>query len=153
MYIETKMMLPVKTITEHAHNLYQMSSNLRSIAYDLHYCPGSKNYVAFFYPNMPIFMTDQNDTYLSHYPNATHHTTSDTNMSFIEINTKKTIQIPYPQHFLNSTSDSEWVHLAWGIFGHVSIFVYCLFGVSTLSNQRRDFISSRPIKLIPYHLK
>ena len=38
---------------------------------------------------MPIFMTDQNDTYLSHYPNATHHTTSDTNMSFIEINTKK----------------------------------------------------------------
>ena len=44
---------------------------------------------------MPIFMTDQNDTYLSHYPNATHHT-SDTNMSFIEINTKKTIQIAYP---------------------------------------------------------
>jgi hypothetical protein len=43
----------------------------------------------FFYPNMPIFMTDQNDTYLSHYSNATHHTTSDTNMSFIEINTKK----------------------------------------------------------------
>jgi hypothetical protein len=38
------MMLPVKTITEHAHNLYRMSSNLRSIAYDLHYCPGSKNY-------------------------------------------------------------------------------------------------------------
>ena len=37
-------MLPVKTITEHAHNLYGMSSNLRSIAYDLHYCPGSKNY-------------------------------------------------------------------------------------------------------------
>ena len=37
---------------------------------------------------MPIFMTDQNDTYLSHYPNATHHTTSDTNMSFIEINTE-----------------------------------------------------------------
>jgi hypothetical protein len=26
------------------HNLYRMSSNLRSIAYDLHYCPGSKNY-------------------------------------------------------------------------------------------------------------
>jgi hypothetical protein len=41
----------------------------------------------------------------------------------------------------------QWVHLAWGIFGLVSIFVYCLFGVSTLSNQRRDFISSRPIKL------
>jgi hypothetical protein len=38
------MMLPVKTIAEHAHNLYRMSSNLRSIAYDLHYCPGSKNY-------------------------------------------------------------------------------------------------------------
>jgi uncharacterized membrane protein YkgB len=38
------MMLPFKTITEHAHNLYRMSSNLRSIAYDLHYCPGSKNY-------------------------------------------------------------------------------------------------------------
>jgi hypothetical protein len=38
------MMLPVKTITEHAHNLYRMSSNLRSIEYDLHYCPGSKNY-------------------------------------------------------------------------------------------------------------
>ena len=38
------MMLPVKTITEHAHNLYRMSSSLRSIAYDLHYCPGSKNY-------------------------------------------------------------------------------------------------------------
>jgi hypothetical protein len=34
-----------------------------------------------------------------------------------------------------------------GIFGLVSIFVYCLFGVSTLFNQRRDFISSRPIKL------
>jgi hypothetical protein len=32
------------TITDHAHNLYRMSSNLRSIAYDLHYCPGSKNY-------------------------------------------------------------------------------------------------------------
>ena len=30
------MMLPVKTIMEHAHNLYRMSSNLRSIAYDLH---------------------------------------------------------------------------------------------------------------------
>jgi hypothetical protein len=44
MQIETKMMLPVKTITEHAHNLYRMSSNLWSIAYDLHYCPGSKNY-------------------------------------------------------------------------------------------------------------
>ena len=41
----------------------------------------------------------------------------------------------------------QWVHLAWGIFGPVSIFVYCLFGVSTLSNQRRNFISSRPIKL------
>jgi hypothetical protein len=41
----------------------------------------------------------------------------------------------------------QWVHLAWGIFGLVSIFVYCLFGVSTLSIQRRDFISSRPIKL------
>ena len=37
-------MLPVKTITEHAHNLYRMSSNLRSIGYDLHYCSGSKNY-------------------------------------------------------------------------------------------------------------
>jgi hypothetical protein len=24
-------------------DLYRMSSNLRSIAYDLHYCPGSKN--------------------------------------------------------------------------------------------------------------
>jgi hypothetical protein len=33
-------MLWRKTITEHAHNLYRMSSN----AYDLHYCPGSKNY-------------------------------------------------------------------------------------------------------------
>ena len=32
------------TITEHAHTFYRMSSNLRSIAYDLHYCPGSKNY-------------------------------------------------------------------------------------------------------------
>jgi hypothetical protein len=41
----------------------------------------------------------------------------------------------------------QWVHLAWGIFEPVSIFVYCLFGVSTLSNQRRDFIFSRPIKL------
>jgi hypothetical protein len=41
-------------------------------------------------------MADQNDTYLSYYPNATHHTTSDTNMSFIEINNKKTIQIAYP---------------------------------------------------------
>jgi hypothetical protein len=26
------------------HCIHQMSSNLRSIAYDLHYCPGSKNY-------------------------------------------------------------------------------------------------------------
>jgi hypothetical protein len=34
----------INTITEHAHNLYRMSSNLRSIAYDMHYCPGSKNY-------------------------------------------------------------------------------------------------------------
>jgi hypothetical protein len=34
----------INTITEHAHNLYRTSSNLRSIAYDLHYCPGSKNY-------------------------------------------------------------------------------------------------------------
>jgi hypothetical protein len=34
----------INTIAEHAHNLYRMSSNLRSIAYDLHYCPGSKNY-------------------------------------------------------------------------------------------------------------
>ena len=38
------MMLPVKTIAEHAHNIYRMRSNLRSIANDLHYCPGSKNY-------------------------------------------------------------------------------------------------------------
>jgi hypothetical protein len=37
---------------------------------------------------MPIYMPDQNDTYLSYYPNATHHTTMDTNMSFIEINNK-----------------------------------------------------------------
>ena len=42
---------------------------------------------------MPIFMTDKNDTYLSHYQNATHHTTSDTNMSFIEINTKKQFKL------------------------------------------------------------
>jgi hypothetical protein len=34
----------INTITENAHNLYRMSSNLRSIAYDFHYCPGSKNY-------------------------------------------------------------------------------------------------------------
>jgi hypothetical protein len=34
----------INTVTEHAYNLYRMSSNLRSIAYDLHYCPGSKNY-------------------------------------------------------------------------------------------------------------
>ena len=34
----------INTITEHAHYLYRMSSNLRSIAYDLHYCLGSKNY-------------------------------------------------------------------------------------------------------------
>jgi hypothetical protein len=45
---------------------------------------------------MTIYMTDQNNTYLSQYRNATHHTTSDTNMSFIEINTKNTIQIAYP---------------------------------------------------------
>ena len=69
------------------------------------------------------------------------------------------------QHFLNSTSEwvyltcseytsravsiprVQWVHLTWGIFGLVSIFVYCLFSVSTLSNQRWDFFSSRPIKL------
>jgi hypothetical protein len=37
------MMLPVKTITEHAHNLYRMSSNLRSIAYDTAYA--TCNYV------------------------------------------------------------------------------------------------------------
>jgi hypothetical protein len=46
-----------------------------------------------------------------------------------------------------SISRVQWAYLAWGIFGLVSIFVYCLFGVSTLSNQRRDFISNRPIKL------
>jgi hypothetical protein len=34
----------INTITEHAHNFYRMSLYLRSIAYDLHYCPGSKNY-------------------------------------------------------------------------------------------------------------
>ena len=51
------------------------------------------NSFSFFYPNMPIFMTDQNDTYVSHYPNATHHTTSDTHMSFIEINTKKQFKL------------------------------------------------------------
>ena len=34
----------INTITEHAHNLSRMSSNLRSIAYDSHYCSGSKNY-------------------------------------------------------------------------------------------------------------
>jgi hypothetical protein len=34
----------INTIMEHAHNLYRMSSNLRSIAYDLHYCLGNKNY-------------------------------------------------------------------------------------------------------------
>jgi calcineurin-like phosphoesterase family protein len=38
-------------------------------------------------------MTDQNDTHLSHYPNAPHHTTSDANMSFIEINTKKQFKL------------------------------------------------------------
>ena len=52
----------------------------------------------------------------------------------------RTLQVPFSdwpkQNFLNSTS--EWVHLAWGIFGPVSIFVYCLFGVSTLSNQRPE---------------
>jgi hypothetical protein len=34
----------ISTITEHVPSLYRISSNLRSIAYDLHYCPGSKNY-------------------------------------------------------------------------------------------------------------
>ena len=34
----------INTIMEHAHYLCRMSSNLRSIAYDLHYFPGSKNY-------------------------------------------------------------------------------------------------------------
>jgi hypothetical protein len=34
----------INTITKHAHYLYRMSSDLRSKAYDLHYCPGSKNY-------------------------------------------------------------------------------------------------------------
>jgi hypothetical protein len=34
----------INTITEHAHYLCRMSSNLRSIAYDLHYFPDSKNY-------------------------------------------------------------------------------------------------------------
>ena len=38
-------------------------------------------------------MTDQNDTCLSQNTNATHHTTSDTNMSFIEINTKKQFKL------------------------------------------------------------
>jgi calcineurin-like phosphoesterase family protein len=42
------------------------------------------------------FVPEIKKLYLSHYPNATHHTTSDTNMSFIEINIKKTIQIAYP---------------------------------------------------------
>jgi hypothetical protein len=36
----------INTITEHAHSLYRMSSNLRWIKYDLHYCPGSKNYLS-----------------------------------------------------------------------------------------------------------
>ena len=35
----------INTITEHAHTLYRMSSNLSWITYDLHYCPGSKNYL------------------------------------------------------------------------------------------------------------
>ena len=34
----------INTITEHAHNIYRMSSHLRSIAYDLHYCLGSKHH-------------------------------------------------------------------------------------------------------------
>jgi hypothetical protein len=57
----------------------------------------------------------------------------------------------------------QWVHLAWGIFGLVSIFVYCLSGVSTLSKQRRDFIFKKNCNLfcwiycwkvwkIPYYL-
>ncbi len=54
-------MLPVKTITEHAHNLYRMSSNLRSIAYDLHYCPDSKNYRR---PNKMTFSPDLYIIYL-----------------------------------------------------------------------------------------
>jgi hypothetical protein len=37
----------INTITEHTHNLSRMSSNLMSIAYDLHYCPGSKNKMTF----------------------------------------------------------------------------------------------------------
>ena len=58
--------------------------------------------------------------------------------------------LPQSEHTSRAVSIPrvQWVHLAWGIFGLVSIFVYCLFGVSTLSNQRRDFISSRPIKLL-----
>jgi len=32
----------INTITEHAHNLYRMSSNLRLIAYDLHHCQAAR---------------------------------------------------------------------------------------------------------------
>jgi hypothetical protein len=57
--------------------------------------------------------------------------------------------LPQSEHTSRAVSIPrvQWVHLAWGIFELVSNFIYCLFGVSTLSNQRRDFISSRPIKL------
>jgi hypothetical protein len=34
-------------------------------------------------------------------------------------------------YFRVSIPRVQWVHLAWGIFGLVSIFVYCLFGEST----------------------
>ena len=56
--------------------------------------------------------------------------------------TSRAVSIPHVQ----------WVYLACSeytsreVYSGLSIFVYFLFGVSTLSNQRRDFISSRPIK-------
>ena len=67
--------------------------------------------------------------------------------SFLLLNNKEFRFFLIGLNSIFSTVTSEWVHLAWGTFGFVSIFVYCLFDVSTLSNQRRDFISSRPIKL------
>ena len=57
---------------------------------------------------MPIFMTDQNDSYLSHYPNATQHTTNDTNISFREINTKKQFKL-HIHTIVPSAEIKEWI--------------------------------------------
>jgi hypothetical protein len=52
----------INTITEHAHNLYRMSSNLRSIAYDLHYCPGDRPHVNIWDTRKTLIYLNINDS-------------------------------------------------------------------------------------------